>query len=177
MTEDETDTESESPSNDHCEDEPSKPTVALQHSLFTDKKPEVIANKVDAKYSTVIQELKTVAKKVESESEDSAMEMVKKIEAQKMSIFQSKSALRSQPLPSIMRKKVLFDLDSGRKSADGKPHILSRTNEAGGSTTSIASSVFDGSKAQAVDVRKSKVKPQEKGDSDISDWDISEILN
>lgn len=176
-TDDETDTESELPLNDHPKEESNKPTAFLRHSSVTTKIPDNIANEAGAAYSTVVQELKTITKKMESESDESAKEMVAKIASQRMKIFQSKSALKSQPLASVMRKKVLFDLESEKKSADEKPQIVPRTNEGGGSTTSIASSVFDGSKAHAVDVQKSEAKVHDKRDSDISDWDISEVLN
>lgn len=172
-SDDETDTASEL----QLHDQPHKPISVLQKSLITSRMPDNIAGGAGEAYSSVVQELKTITKKVESESDESAVEMVAKIAKQRMSIFQSKSALKSQPLPSVMRKKVLFDLESEKKSASEKPQILPRKNE-GGSTTSIASSVFDGSKAHVLDVQKLEAKEQEKrNDSDISDWDISEALN
>lgn len=70
-----------------------------------------------------------------------------------------KSALRND-LQVVEKKKVAFVDGNGDYNL-----------KAGGSTTSIASSVFDASK-----VNTSEGKEKKKVDSDLSDWDISEFL-
>lgn len=124
------------------------------------KKPTNLPDDVDAAYSTVVKELKNVSKRQESETEESASEIIKKIELQK-----TKSALKSQNFATLTRKKVLFDLQGS-----GEQKKLKIVD--GGSTTSVASSVFDAPKDKVSKNRKENIEV-----SDISDWDISEILN
>lgn len=127
---------------------------------ISEKKPRNLPDDVDAAYSTVVKELKNVSKRQESETEESASEIIKKIEMQR-----TKSALKSQNFATLTRKKVLFDLQGSGEQE--KPKIVD-----GGSTTSVASSVFDAPKDKVSKDRKENIEV-----SDISDWDISEILN
>lgn len=62
----------------------------------------------------------------------------------------------------VEKKKVAFVDGNGDQNL-----------KAGGSTTSIASSVFDGHKVDG----DGEEKVRRKVDSDLSDWDISEILD
>lgn len=173
----ETDTETELP-----EDLPEPSTSFQQIPTTRQKKPENITDEIDAAYSNVVQELKDITKKSESDTEESAIEIIKKIELQRMSLMRAKSALKSQPLPTApARKKVLFDLETHDKAAvvNEKPQIIPHfTADAAGSTTSITSSVFEGSKTNLLDTKKEEViKSKKNADSDISDWEISEILD
>lgn len=76
-----------------------------------------------------------------------------------------KSALRNE-LQVVEKKKVAF--------VDGNGDQNTKLVKGGGSTTSVASSVFDApNKSTDPSVAK---KEGNRVDSDVSDWDISEIL-
>lgn len=92
---------------------------------------------------------------IESSSSDAPLQIQEKGDVAIM-----KSALRNE-LQVVEKKKVAF------VDGDGDQNLK------GGSTTSIASSVFDAPKLNMI---SSLEKEKKKVDSDISEWDISEIL-
>lgn len=109
-------------------------------------------------YDSVINEFKNrtkTNKDLESSSSDTAPEFHNKGDVPVI-----KSALKNE-LQVVEKKKVAFVDGNGDQNL-----------KAGGSTTSIASSVFDGPKVNA----DGEEKGRKKVDSDLSDWDISEIL-
>lgn len=89
---------------------------------------------------------------------------------------QAKSVLKNYPsVGSLHKKKVLFDLDSSKSEQKNleKPEVVNKVHD-GGSTTSVASSVLDGSKTNLTQ-KSSDTKQNEL--SDISDWDLNDVLN
>lgn len=149
------------------------PKPRLKTNVFIERAPQTIAKGVESNttvdskksFASVVQELKKMTE--QSDSEQS--EEIKVVESPKV----AKSALKTEP--AISRKKVLFNLDGkGDKSVGLDPKIVDA-----GSTTSVPSSVFDAPQG-SLDV--AKINPKEGGrnqhpDSDLSDWEISEILN
>lgn len=115
------------------------------------------------------------------------------------SSLQAKGVLKSiTTAPQFQKKKVIFDLESEESEISNILHqlppavqentFLAKATEystnfnvknavvrqaAGGSTTSIGSSVFDGSKTNLVEILKNSTV---KKGSDSSDWELSDIL-
>jgi hypothetical protein len=111
-----------------------------------------------APYSAVIAELKTVTAKIEaSDKSDAEEENVVKTGDQ------TKGVLKNYPsIGSLTKKKVLFNLDTD------DDNVKDISFKDGGSSTSIASSVLDGTP------RKNETK-KEKDIEDLSDFDFSDM--
>lgn len=90
----------------------------------------------------------------------------------------TKGVLKNYPSTgSLQKKKVLFDLkfsDSSSQKLQDQTTVPVKANE-DNSTTSVASSVLDGSRHDEAPPINNK-KKQDVLQSDLSDWDISEIL-
>ncbi|XP_019773430.2 cilium assembly protein DZIP1L [Dendroctonus ponderosae] len=145
-----------------------KPLEIKNRSLYetdTESEPrQPIASKTSevlARYSTVVAEIKSLSN-IRSSTEDSLDNINKD---------HQKGALKSFPSAgSLSKKKVLFDLEEdSSKIDDGEPAIL----KAGGSTTSIASSILED---------KNEIQQENSGNvqkelDDVSDSDLSELSN
>lgn len=114
-------------------------------------------------YDSVIKEFKSRAK-TEVRVESSSSETIREAD-EKGDVAGIKSALRTE-LQATEKKKVAF-VDGNNGVEDVK------VVRNGGSTTSVASSVFDAPKPSMNEKRREEKRT---ADSDLSDWDISEIL-
>ncbi|EFA03365.1 cilium assembly protein DZIP1L [Tribolium castaneum] len=129
----------------------------------TDTESEVKPVKVKEKqfsapYSAVIAELKTVTSKIDAS--DKSEESIK--DEKRVKEDQTKGVLKSYPsVGSLTKKKVLFNLDT-----EEKKELPAKD---GGSTTSITSSVFDGTP------RNEEPKKKGKDIEDLSDFDFSDM--
>ncbi|RZC32910.1 zinc finger protein DZIP1L [Asbolus verrucosus] len=115
-------------------------------------------------YSAVIEELKSVTTKLEaSDKSVSELNSVKDEEIAKNE-DQTKGVLKNYPsVGSLTKKKVLFNLNNEDN--------LQLLNRDGGSTTSITSSVFDGTPRK----KKENKIDKEKDIEDLSDFDFSDM--
>lgn len=117
------------------------------------KPPPGYVRTVPTPYSAVIEEFKTVAKRIDSD----ASEEGRKVEEQ-----ETKGVLKNYPsVGSLTKKKVLFNLEN----EDGR-EVLSVKD--GGSSTSVASSVLDGTP-------RDKNNEKNKDIEDLSDFDFTDI--
>lgn len=138
-----------------------KPLEIKNRSLYetdTESEPhQLIANKgtdVLSKYSTVVAEIKSLSH-MRSSTEDSLDDIGKDPQ---------KGVLKSFPSAgSLSKKKVLFDLEKDSKKA-------------GGSTTSVASSILE-DKIEKVEIPKENSGNVQKELDDVSDFDLSELTN